>query len=215
MRQVLPSADVREEVVFRVLGPDGTWRDIVKPVFRCTFASVPQALDAAGPLPPVVRTLARVEAVTAVNERELVLLACYYIDAFLSADRSRHFFEPAYVPLSYDELPRPDTFVDCTVDVYYLHRLRELELILGTERVRSIYDLMAEHPDRPGISDFGLAGAIANLGAETAWRSYEASGCTRGSRSGVRAQVQLRLGPCRRGMAALGRVAGGRGSEDC
>ena len=115
------------------------------------------------------------EAITAVNERELVLLACYYIDGYLFVHRARHSYGRAYLPLTYDELPRPDTFRNCTVDVYYLHRLRELESILGCERLRSIYDLMAAHPDRPGWSDFQLAGAIANLGAEEAWRFHEQS----------------------------------------
>jgi hypothetical protein len=155
-------------------------------------------------LPPVVRTQGRVEAIAALNQRELVLLACYYIDLLLCAERSCHSGEPAYEPLSYDELPWPDTTTSSTMDMHNLQRLSELESILGSERVRSIYDLLAEHPDRPGISDFRLAGVIAtgDGGAEDAWEFYEQLAAERAAaESAAERRFNLHL-TCVEGIAA-------------
>jgi len=151
---------------------------------------MPQAFDASGFLPARVRRVARVEALTAIDERELVILACFYIKALWSRDRSRHdletfscqaaethggdSFESAYVPPSYDDLPSPNTFDRFPMVFDYLRRLRELESILGAERVRSIYeDIASPTPHR--MSDFDLAGVIADLEAVLRYPENEGS----------------------------------------
>jgi hypothetical protein len=88
VRQLLPNADERVEVVARTPLQDRTWLDVQLPVFRASFAAVPLANNAGRRLPSTVTFLVTAQAT--LDDRQLVILARYHIHQFLLEDEFAH-----------------------------------------------------------------------------------------------------------------------------